>query len=250
MKERHVLILGGTGEAAELALTLSEDPRVRLTTSLAGRTRSARALPGAVRVGGFGGAEGLAAYIQQAGVDILVDATHPYAAQISANAASAARAAGVALLRLDRAPWRESPGDTWIRVPDLHAAAAALPDIGRRFFLTVGRQELAPFAGVADAWYLVRLVERPEAPLPLPRAEVVVGRGPFGEADERTLLDAHGIDVVVSKNSGGDATYAKIAAARRLSRPVVMVERPPRPEGAETETSVAGALAWLGRHLD
>ncbi|MCH8036524.1 MAG: cobalt-precorrin-6A reductase, partial [Proteobacteria bacterium] len=179
---------------------------------------------------------------------LLVDATHPFAARISRNAAQACAAAGVPRLVLTRSPWTARDGDRWTPVPDAEAAAAALPGLGARVFLTIGRQELAAFAGLDDIWFLVRLVEPPEDPLPLHDCHLVLGRGPFSLERETALLRAHGIEAVVSKNSGGAGTYAKIEAARALDLPVVMVARPARPEGETVET-VAAALAWLERRL-
>ncbi len=244
-----VLILGGTAEAAALARALAEEPRVAATTSLAGRTRAPAELPGAVRRGGFGGAQALADYLKTRAVDIVVDATHPFAARISRNAAQACAAAGVPRLVLTRPAWTARDGDRWTLVPDAQAAAtAALPGLGRRVFLTIGRQELSTFAGLNDIWFLVRLVEPPEDPIPLEDFRLVLGRGPFSLARETALLRAHGIEAVVSKNSGGAGTYAKIEAARALDLPVVMVERPALPEGETVET-VAAARAWIERRL-
>ena len=244
----RVLILGGTAEAAALARALAEDARVAATTSLAGRTRAPGELPGAVRRGGFGGAAALADYLKRHGIGLLIDATHPFAARISRNAAQACAAAGVPRLVLTRAPWTARGGDRWIPVPDTEAAAAALPGLGRRVFLTIGRQELAAFAGLDAVWFLIRLVEPPEDPIPLHDCHLVLGRGPFSLEQETTLLREHGIAAVVSKNSGGAGTYAKIEAARALGLPVVMVERPALPEG-ETVESVAAAHAWIEPRL-
>ncbi len=244
----RVLILGGTAEAAALARALAEEPRVATTTSLAGRTRAPAELPGAVRRGGFGGAQALADYLEARAVDLLVDATHPFAARISRNAARACAAAGVPRLVLTRPPWTAREGDLWTPVPDAEAAAAALPRLGRRVFLTIGRQELAAFTGLDAVWFLVRLVEPPEDPIPLEDFRLVLGRGPFSLVQDTALLRVHGIEVVVSKNSGGSGTYAKIEAARALGLPVVMVERPALPEGEHVETAAA-ARAWIERRL-
>ncbi len=245
---KRVLILGGTAEAAALARALAGEPRVAVTTSLAGRTRAPAELPGAVRRGGFGGAAALADYLEARAVDLLVDATHPFAARISRNAAQACAAAGVPRLVLARPPWTAREGDRWTPVPDAEAAAAALPGLGRRVFLTIGRQELAAFTGLDAVWFLVRLVEPPEDPIPLKDFRLVLGRGPFSPAQETALLRAQAIEAVVSKNSGGAGTYAKIEAARGLGLPVVMVERPALTEGETVET-VAAALAWIERRL-
>ncbi len=243
-----ILILGGTAEAAGLARGLSEVAGVATITSLAGRTRAPAAVPGAVRVGGFGGPEALAEYLRSEKIDLVVDATHPFAARISRNAARACEAAGVPRLLLARPPWAAQAGDTWISAADTEAAAAALPGLGQRAFLAIGRQELAAFMGLTELWFLVRLVEEPEAPPPLANYHLVLGRGPFAEAQELELLRAYGIEVVVSKNSGGAGAAAKIAAARVLELPVVMIERPPAPE-SETAEDVAAARAWIETRL-
>ena len=245
---KKVLILGGTAEAAALARALAEEARVAVTTSLAGRTRAPAELPGAVRRGGFGGARALADYLRTRAVDIVVDATHPFAARISRNAAQACAAAGVPRLVLTRPPWTAREGDRWTPVPDAQAAAAALPRLGARVFLTIGRQELAAFAALNDIWFLVRLVEPPEDPIPLEDFRLVLGLGPFSLAQETALLREHAVEALVSKNSGGPSTYAKIEAARVLGLPVVMVARPAPPAG-ETVESVAAALAWIERRL-
>jgi precorrin-6A/cobalt-precorrin-6A reductase len=239
----HVLVLGGTGEARALAGRLAA--RMRVTLSLAGRTR-APALPDcAVRVGGFGGADGLAAWLRGAGVTVLVDATHPFARVISANARAAAEGAGVPLVVLARPPWAQAPGDRWTEVPDMADAAAALGPVPRRVFLAIGRQEVAAFRAAPHHRYLVRSVE-PVAPGDLPQhAETILARGPFPEADEARLLRQRGIEVVVAKNSGGAATYGKIAAARALGVPVVMVARAAVP-GAVATVEAAEARV---RHL-
>ncbi len=247
-KPTEVLILGGTAEAAALARDLAEEPRVAATTSLAGRTRAPASVPGRVRVGGFGGAAALAEYLQSHEIDLLIDATHPFAARISRNAAQACAEAGVPRLVLTRPAWAARDGDRWIRVPDAGSAAAALPALGARVFLTIGRQELAAFSALSGLWFLVRLVEPPEDPIPLADFRLVLGRGPFSLAQETALLRAQGIEAVVSKNSGGSGTYAKIEAARALDLPVVMVERPPLPEGETVETAAA-ARAWIEDRL-
>ncbi len=245
---KRVLILGGTAEAAALARALAEEPRVAVTTSLAGRTRAPAELPGAVRRGGFGGAAALADYLEARAVDLLVDATHPFAARMSRNAAQACAAAGVPRLVLTRPPWTAREGDRWIPVPDAEAAAAALPGLGRRAFLTIGRQELAAFAALDAVWFLVRLVEPSQGPFALDDYHLVLGRGPFSLERETALLREHAVEVLVSKNSGGPGTYAKIEAARALGLPVVMVERPAVPDG-ETVESVAAARAWIEDRL-
>jgi precorrin-6A/cobalt-precorrin-6A reductase len=203
---------------------------------------------GAVRSGGFGGASPLAAYLRAAGIAAVIDATHPFAAQISAQALEACAAAGVPRLRLDRPPWPRHPADRWIEVDDLAAAAAALPGLGRRAFLTIGGRGLAAFAPLRQMHFLVRLVEAPRTPLPLASAELLLGRGPFTLAEERLILERHGIEMLVSKASGGSATEAKLVAARERRLPVVMLRRPPPPPGPRVAT-VDAALDWLARAL-
>jgi precorrin-6A/cobalt-precorrin-6A reductase len=241
----RLLIIGGTAEARALAEACASRPDLAVTTSLAGRTRAPQDLPGEVRAGGFGGADGLARFLRARAIDRLVDASHPFAQQIGRNAAAACQAAGIPRLRLLRPPWQRQPGDRWIEVADLSEAARRLPEFGRRAFLSVGHKDLAAFAGLAEVWFLVRTIEAPE-PLPLERALWLRGRGPFPLDAEVALLRAHGIDVLVTKASGGAATYAKLAAARELGLPVIMLRRPPLPEGPLVPT-VAAALEWLDR---
>jgi precorrin-6A/cobalt-precorrin-6A reductase len=235
-----VLILGGTAEAAALARGLSG---VGVITSLAGRTRSPAALPGEVRVGGFGGADGLAVYLKERGITAVVDATHPFAATISRHAEAACRQRPTARLMLARPAWEMRPGDRWIEVDDMAAAVGAIPE-GARVFLTVGRQELAPFAVRTDVWMLARVIDPPDEPLP--GITFVKGRGPFDLAAERGLLVEHGITMIVAKNSGGEASYPKLIAARELNIPVIMVRRPAPPPGDSVGT-VEEALEWLKR---
>ncbi|WP_242591061.1 cobalt-precorrin-6A reductase [Streptomyces sp. GB4-14] len=244
----HVLILGGTTEARRLAAALAARPATRVTTSLAGRVTRPGALDGEVRVGGFGGPDGLAAWLRERRVDAVVDATHPFAATITANAATATAAARVPLLVLRRPGWRPGPGDRWHPVPSLEAAAAALPSLGRRVFLTTGRLGLAAFAGLTETAFVVRSVEPPEPPLP-PHTHVLLARGPFTVADETALLREHRVEVLVTKDSGGAATSAKLTAARDLGLPVVVVRRPPLPEGLTALPDVRGVLDRLDEVL-
>jgi precorrin-6A/cobalt-precorrin-6A reductase len=197
---------------------------------------------GRTRIGGFGGPAGLAAYLGAERIRAVVDATHPFAATISASAVVAAEAVGVPLLALRRPGWSSQPGDDWRRTPSLAAAAALLPELGERVFLTTGRQAIAAFAGLDECWFLARSVAAPEPPTPL-RLTVLLDRGPFRIDAERALLAAHRIDVLVSKDSGG--SDAKLVAARERGIPVVLVDRPPLPPGAESVPTVAAALAWL-----
>lgn len=243
---RHLLILGGTGEAARLAhgAVARFGERMAVTSALAGRTRHPGPLAGAVRIGGFGGAAGLARYLAEHEVDRLIDATHPFADTISRAARLAAERAGVKRLLLRRPQWSRHPLDRWIEVDSVEAAARLVGRVGRRAWLTAGAGAVAAFAGCDGVRFLVRLIDPPREALPLRCCEVVLGRGPFSLADERRLLQRHAIDVVVCKASGGAATEAKLVAARELSLPVVMVRRPPPEPGLAVET-VEAALDWL-----
>jgi precorrin-6A/cobalt-precorrin-6A reductase len=240
----RLLILGGTAEAVELARACVARPGLEVISSLAGRTRTPGLPPGEVRIGGFGGAAGLARFLADRRIDRVIDATHPFAAQIGAHAEQACREARVPRVRLLRPPWTRQPGDNWIEVADLAEAAQRLPELGRRVFLTVGHQDLGAFARV-DLWFLVRTIEPPGV-LPLRHGQWLAGRGPFAVEDELKLLLAHAIDVLVTKASGGAATYAKLAAARQLGLRVVMIRRPPPSPGPVVD-SVEAALAWLER---
>ncbi|GAB2669598.1 cobalt-precorrin-6A reductase [Kribbella swartbergensis] len=236
-----VLLLGGTGEARELAdLLLSMG--VEVVSSLAGRTSEALQPAGQVRSGGFGGAEGLSAWLSEHPVDAVVDATHPFAATITANAVTATRAAGVPHLILRRPGWTPEPGDVWHWTDTAGAAAAVLPTLGNRVFLTIGRQGLQVFA-TTGLWTLARCVEPPE---PRPTwCELLFDRGPYDVAGELSVLREHRIDVLVTKDSGGPQTSAKLVAARQLGVPVVLIRRPPLPDGAEAVNSVDRVVEWV-----
>jgi precorrin-6A/cobalt-precorrin-6A reductase len=236
-----ILVLGGTAEARELADALDADG-VHVTSSLAGRVSRPRLPAGSVRIGGFGGPDGLARWITERGAAAVVDATHPFAERISESAATACQRAGVPLLRLQRPGWSERPGDYWHWVDDLHAAADAIPSLGERVLLTTGRQGLAAFAGVRDAWFLVRCVEQPDLPLPAHHL-LLLDRGPYTLDRELALIDRHRIELVVTKDSGGALTEAKLDAASLRGLPVIVVRRPPRPD-VDTVATVADALAW------
>jgi precorrin-6A/cobalt-precorrin-6A reductase len=235
----RVLLLGGTTEARLLAGALVAHHDV--TVSLAGRVRSPLPLPGTVRIGGFGGVDGLAAWLRAHGTDAVVDATHPFASTMTAHAAAACALVDVPVLRLQRPAWSPVPGDDWRPVPDLAAAAEAVAAEGDRVFLTTGRTGLAVFAPV-DRWFLVRSVDPPEPPVPR-RMTVLLDRGPFTLDGERALLRGHAVDVLVTKNSGGPAP--KLAAARELGVPVVVVERPPLPPNVIAVATVAAARDWV-----
>ncbi|WP_406152777.1 cobalt-precorrin-6A reductase [Streptomyces anulatus] len=249
----HVLVLGGTTEARRLAENLAAPApgsrvQVRVTTSLAGRVSAPRLPPGDVRVGGFGGPDGLAAWVREHDVDVLIDATHPFAATMSRNAAEAAAQAHVPLLALRRPGWVAQGGDRWHAAGSLAEAAELLPALGERVFLTTGRMGLAAFAGAAldDLWFLVRSVDAPEPPCPA-RMEVLLDRGPFTLEGERALIRRHRLDVLVTKDSGGDATAPKLTAAREAGIPVVVVRRPPVPEGVPVARTPDEAVEWVRR---
>ncbi len=246
----RLLILGGTGEARRLAeRALAEfGSRLQVITSLAGRTAEPVPIAGMVRQGGFGGAAGLALYLREQGIDLLIDATHPFADQISRNAAEAAGMTGVPRLALVRPPWRAQPGDRWIEVADANAAATAVRTLGTRIWLTLGTADIEAFAPLTGHWFLVRRVDPPPAPLPLRQVEILLARGPFALEDERRILAGHRIDAVVSRASGGAATVAKLDAAREAGSPVVLIARPPPPP-EPTIPSVGEALDWLRARL-
>ncbi len=226
----RILILGGTTEARQLAARLAARGDRQLTLSLAGRTENPVEQPVPVRAGGFGGAQGLADWLAGHKTDLLIDATHPYAARISANAAEAARISDVPIFALRRPGWEPVEGDRWTLVGDGEEAVAALGEASRRVFLALGRQEVAAFETAPQHAYVIRSVDPITPPLGVPNATYILARGPFAEADERALLEAQKIEIIVAKNSGGQATYGKIAAARELGIEVILFRRPQLPE--------------------
>ncbi|HTC06197.1 MAG TPA: cobalt-precorrin-6A reductase [Xanthobacteraceae bacterium] len=244
----RILILGGTAEARQLAGRLAGRAGLDITLSLAGRTATPAAQPVPVRVGGFGGAEGLANYLTGERIDALIDATHPYAKVISANATAAARRSGVPLIALRRPPWIAVSGDRWIEVSDVGEAVRAIGQTPRRVFVALGRNELKPFGTAPQHYYLIRSVDPVDPPLPLLHVGYVTGRGPFCEADDHALMTEHRIDVVIAKNSGGNATYGKIAAARALGIEIIMLRRPPPSDGVAVDT-IEDAIVWLDHAL-
>ena len=252
-EKRRLLILGGTGEAAMLASEADKrfGAKLHVVTSLAGRTKQPAPLAGETRIGGFGGAAALAEYLRGDAIDLVIDATHPFAAKISAAARAACEVADVPRLVLVRPVWRPQAGDRWIEAADAPAAAKIVPEWGTRVFLTVGRRDLPAFAGHPDCWFLIRLVEPPPEPLPFrtENFELIVARGPFTADAERALMLRHGIDIVVAKASGGAGTEAKLIAARELNRPVILLRRPPIEPGQVAER-IEEALQWIERALD
>jgi precorrin-6A/cobalt-precorrin-6A reductase len=245
--KRRILILGGTAEARDLAGALAGRADLAVILSLAGRTLDPAPQPAPVRSGGFGGVSGLAAYLTEEGVDLLIDATHPFAKQISANARAASETTGVPLLRLERTGWAETEGDRWTRVGSISEAVAALGKTPRRVFLAIGRQEAKVFDAAPQHHYLVRSVDPVDPPLDVPDADYLLARGPFAVEAEVALLQEHRIDVIVSKNSGGEATQGKIVAARILGLPVVLVERASADDVHRAET--VEAAVRLADHL-
>ena len=219
-----------------------------MTLSLAGRTASPAPHAVPVRVGGFGGAAGLADYLSRERIDALIDATHPFANIISANAAAAARETSVPFVALRRPPWTRVAADRWTEVSNAGAAVNAIGQEPRRVFVALGRNELKPFAGAPQHRYLVRSVDPVDPPLPVPQVTYITARGPFSETSDRALMTAHAIEIVIAKNSGGSAAYGKIAAARALGIGVIMLRRPPAPDAPAVET-VEDAIAWLDHAL-
>ncbi|PZG05382.1 cobalt-precorrin-6A reductase [Nonomuraea aridisoli] len=239
-------MLGGTAEARALAADLA-GRGLHVVSSLAGRVSNPRLPVGEVREGGFGGPDGLARWLTGERVDALVDATHPFAARMTASAARASEATGVPLLVLRRPGWEEGPGDRWHRVPSLEAAADRLSRRpGARVFLTTGRRSLPVFTSIPGVWLLARSVDPPEPPVP-DNVRVLLDRGPYTVEGERALIREHRLDVLVTKDSGGRMTTAKLVAARELGLPVIMVNRPPLPQGVHLVDTVEAAAAWAAQ---
>jgi len=243
----RILILGGTTEASALARLLAGRSEFSPLLSMAGRTSDPRPLPIPTRIGGFGGVEGLARFLEQERIEAVIDATHPFAAVMSRNAAEACAQVQVPLLALRRPPWIAQTGDRWVEVSSMEEAVRALGEEPRRVFLTVGRLELTPFAAAPQHTYLVRTIEPIGDALPVPNVIAIQDRAPFDETAERALMERKSVEMVVTKNSGGPATYPKIAAARALGLPVIIVARPEKPRGIEEVASADAALEWLER---
>ena len=247
---KRLLILGGTTEAAALAAAAVErfGEQLEVTTSLAGRLSSHRSLSGNVRVGGFGGVDGMAKALKDEGYALVIDATHPFAATISQHAYDACLIDEIPRLQVMRRPWTADPSHPWIEAKDLDDAASLLPKIGRRVFLTIGRRGLEAFSKVKDFWFLVRLIEAPARPLPLPSHQIIAARPPHPLEEEIELMKNHRIDLLISKQSGGDVTETKIAAANQLGIGIVMIRRP-LPEPGPLAETVGEALGWLAENL-
>ncbi len=246
-----LLILGGSAEAATLAQAAVErfGKTMRVLTSFAGRTAAPKKTAGEMRVGGFGGVEGLTDYLQAENVRLVIDALHPFATTMARHAVEACEAASVPRLALRRAPWIAQASDQWLEVADASQAAQLLSLRGvKRVFLASGLKDMAAFAGLPNIWFLVRLADPPPQPLPLECHGTIYARGPFDAGQDELLLQRHGIEAVVSKNSGGKASVAKIVAARALNIPVVMIA-PPAPPPGEVASAVPAAVAWIARQL-
>lgn len=241
----NVLLLGGTTEANALADRFATARQFNAVLSLAGRTAAPRASPVPVRIGGFGGVEGLVDYLRDSKTDIVIDATHPFAAQMSRHAVAACAEAGVPLIAVERPPWQARQGDTWHNVASIADGVAALGMAPRRVFCAIGRLFLDALLVAPHHHYIVRLIDAPVDPIALPHLTTVTARGPFTLDADLALLRDHAIDVVFTKNSGGGATYSKIAAARELGLPIVMVERPALPRRATVATAEAAWAALM-----
>lgn len=239
----NLLILAGTTEATALARAVA-DRGMAGVVSFAGRVARPLRQPLPQRVGGFGGVDGLADYLRTNGITHVIDATHPFASQMSRNAVRACAKAVVPLLALTRPAWTPQDGDRWQHVPDIAGAVAALDRPPARVMLAVGRMHLADFARNPQHYYLLRLVDPPKGDLPFPNAQVIVDRGPFDAANDQRLMEDHRIELVVSKNAGGAGAYAKIKAARALCLPVIMIDRPPQPKRVEV-IEIAAVFDWI-----
>jgi precorrin-6A/cobalt-precorrin-6A reductase len=242
---QRVLLLGGTTEASALARSLA-DRQVDAVFSYAGRTNNPVAQPLPTRIGGFGGVEGLMAWLSAQHITHVIDATHPFAAQMSRNAIAACAALGLPLLGFERAPWGGFPG--CLHVADIDAAVSALPQAPARVFLAIGKQNLAAFATKPQHHYLLRLVDPLEG-LPLPECTAVIARGPFTLQGDLDLLTTHRISHIVAKNAGGSGARAKIDAAQQLGLPVILIDRPALP-ARQVAGSLTEVLAWLGHSAD
>ena len=242
----RVLLLGGTAEAGQLAQALA-DAGIDAVYSYAGRTVQPPTPPIPQRSGGFGGIDGLTAWLVAGRITHVLDATHPFAAQMSRHALAACTALSLPLIALERPAWTPVPGDRWTHVPDVAAAVAGLPETPTNVFLAIGRQELAAFAAAPQHRYLLRLVDPDPVPA-LPQATAIIARGPFTMIGDLALLRHHATRLIVARNAGGDGARAKLDAARALNLPVILIDRPATPAGRVTAGSVVGVMDWLTHH--
>jgi precorrin-6A/cobalt-precorrin-6A reductase len=242
-----LLILGGASEASALARRLADKPDIAAMLSLAGATANPAQAPIPQRIGGFGGVVGLTAFLVRERIGAVIDATHPFASRMSVNAVAACQATDTPLVVFTRPPWTHEPGDRWIEVATIDEAVDALGARPRTVFLTQGRLQLGAFARAPQHRYIVRAIDRPAEIDTLPGCKLILARGPFSLADEVTLMRNEGVEALVTKNSGGRATYAKIEAARALGVEVVIMRRPPTPE-AETLHDLDAVMSWIGAH--
>ena len=248
-RHKRVLILGGIGDSWKLARLASTIPGFEVINSLAGRTCRSIMRFKPTRVGGFGGLPGLKDYLREQKIDLLIDATHPFASKISCNAVIATSELKIPHLMLVRPAWKKIESDRWLEVESNEVAAKVLPELASRIFLSIGRQELASYTHLKDLWFLMRMIESPQPYTSVPPGKILTERGPFSLGEERSLLEKYQIETIVSKNSGGNATYPKIVAARELSIPVVMIQRPFLPEGDQV-SDVESAVSWLRNYID
>jgi precorrin-6A/cobalt-precorrin-6A reductase len=240
----RILMLGGSSEASRLARTLAARSDIKATLSLAGRTASPAASPLPTRVGGFGGVEGLQCYLVAERIEAVVDATHPFAAQMKRHAVEACMGARMPLAAFTRPAWMPGPGDGWIEVDDAGQVARALGETPRRVFLTTGRLQAGAFAGQSPHHFVLRSIDAPASESLPTSVDLVLARGPFTIREEIELMAARRIDIVVSKNSGGEATRAKLDAARELGLPVIMIRRPPVP-ARDVFERLEDVMAWI-----
>jgi precorrin-6A/cobalt-precorrin-6A reductase len=248
--KKKILILGGTGEAAELArrLVTETSEKTEVITSLAGRTKNPKTLPGRVFSDGFGGIQGLKSYIENENIDLLIDATHPFAENISENGYIASTVTNALRMTLSRPEWVLPPNAKWVEVDDMAVASDAVGAMSKRCFLTIGTGGLEAFSNLDSVWFLTRLIEQPSEPIPLANHEIILGRPPHDVDSERKLINEHRIDCLVSKHAGGKATEGKIIAALDADIPIVLIRRPLRLPGNWTE-SVDDCFAWINEQI-